>query len=133
MWKALLIKKIYETAPITPLYWDKKIQKYWFQKLTDENNLKYRHHIRIWKTKYKFWEYFIFVWCWVYDDWIKWWITHRIDPNIDKEREYIYESLKDNKLIENVKKISLEEPFEWKNFSWDKFYTDWKAYILKLK
>jgi len=132
MWEALFIKKKYETAPITPLYWNKDIQVYAFQKHTKENTIKLRHHIRIWNTYYKVWDYFIFVWTWIYDDWIKWGITHRVDPDIDKEREYIFNTLKGNTLIQNIKLISLEKPFKWKNFSWDEFFTDGKAYIIKI-
>ena len=132
-WEKLLEWKDYKTAPITPLYWNKKIQDFSFQKWTPKKSIKYRHHIRIWKTNYKIWDYFIYVWVWVYDDWIKWGITHKIDPNIDKEREFIFWSLVNNNLIESYKKIQLVKPFKWKNFSWDEFFTDWKAYLIKLK
>jgi undecaprenyl-diphosphatase len=53
MTKALFDDKKYNTAPITPLYWNKQIQNYAFQKLTKQDTIKLRHHIRIWKTKYK--------------------------------------------------------------------------------
>ena len=132
MWKALLDNKKYETAPITPLYWNKEIQTYGFQKLTKKDTIKLRHHIRIWKTDYKLWKYYIYVWCWIYDDWLKWGITHKIDPNLDKEREYIFNSLEKSNLIKSEKKVKLENWFEWKNFSWDSFFTDGKVYILKL-
>ncbi len=134
IWTSLFDNKKYNTAPITPLYWNKKIQNYWFQKLTKKDTIKLRHHIRIWKTDYKLWKYYIYVWCWIYDDWLKWWITHKIDPNIDKEREYIYNSLKNNYLYKyQIKKIQLEDWFEWTNFSWDSFFSDGKAYIFILK
>jgi len=131
MWKALFDNKKYETAPITPLYWNKEIQTYGFQKLTKQDTIKLRHHIRIWETDYKIWGYHIFVWSWIYDNWLKWWVTHKIDPNLDKEREYIFNSLKKSELIKSERKIQLEEWFEWTNFSWDNFFTDGKAYVLK--
>jgi len=129
IWKALLQIKDYKTAPVTPLYWNKEIQNYSFQKQNNENTIKKRHHIRIWKTNYKISNNYIFVWCWIYDDWIKWWITHKISPNIDKEREFILNSLK----INNSKIIQLEKWFIWTNFSWDNFFTDWKAYLINIK
>ncbi len=133
MWENLLDHKKYNNAPMTPLYWNKKIQDYWFQKLPDERTIKLRHHIRIWKTDYKLWKNYIYVWCWIYDDWLKWGITHKIDPNLDKEREYIFKSLKQSGLIKLEKKVQLENWFEWTNFSWDSFFTDGKTYILELK
>ena len=133
MWKDLLKIENYKKAPFTPLYWNKKIQDFSFQKWTSKKSIKYRHHIRIWKTNYKIWDYFIYVWVWVYDDWIKWGITHKIDPNIDKEREFIFWNLENNNLIKSYEKIQLVKPFKWKNFSWDEFFTDWKAYLIKLK
>ncbi len=133
MTQALFDDKKYNTAPITPLYWNKQIQNYAFQKLTEQDTIKLRHHIRIWKTRYKIWDYFILVWCGIYDDWLKRGITHRIDPDIDKEREYIINSIKNNILIKTVDKIQLTKKFIWKNFSWDSFFTDGKAYLIKLK
>ena len=133
MWKNLLKHKTYKTAPITPLYWNKEIQDFWFQKLLKIDTIKYRHHIRIWKTDYKIWDYYIFVWCWVYDNWLKWGITHRIDADIDKEKNYIFNSLKESNLIHDNKIISLEKNwFHWTNFTGDTFFTDGKAYILEL-
>ena len=133
MWKALVDKTQYENAPITPLFWNKKIQDLWFQKDTADESIKYRHHIRVWNSWYKLWENYIYVGCWVYDDWLKWWITHKIDPNIDKEREFIYVDLNKSWLINTSKKTNILAPYKWKNFSWDMFYTDWNIYILKIK
>ncbi len=133
MTKALLENKKYQTAPITPLYYNKKIQYYSFQKLTNKENIKFRHHIRIWKTNLKINNKFIFVGCWIYDDWLKWWITHKIDANIDKEREFIFWNLDNSPFIKNYKLIKLESSFSWTNFSWDTFFTNWEAYIINLK
>jgi len=133
MWENLFDHKKYNNAPITPLYWNKKIQVFWFQQLPRKDTIKLRHHIRIWKTDYKLWDYHIFVWCWIYDDWLKWGITHKISPNLDKEREYIFNSLEKSGLIKSEKKVQLEKWFEWTNFSWDSFFTDGKTYILKIR
>lgn len=131
MWDALLKNIPYNNAPITPLYWNKQIQTFWFQKLTEAETIKFRHHIRIWKTSYKINNKFIYIWCWLFDDWLKWGITHKISENIDIEREYIFEDIKNSWIINNYLKIQLEDPFNWNNFSWDKFFTDWKVYIIK--
>lgn len=132
IWEALFDHIPYFNAPIIPLYWNKDIQNLWFQKLTNDENIKFRHHIRIWKTDYMINDKFIYIWCWIYDNWLKWWITHKVDPNIDKEREYIFNDFKNTWIINNYIKIQFEDSFEWKNFSWDKFFTDGKVYIINL-
>ncbi|NPA44407.1 MAG: hypothetical protein GXO49_02630 [Chlorobi bacterium] len=55
--------------------------------------MAFRHHIRIWDTGLVRKKYHIFVGCAVYDDGIKWKLTHKIDPDIDKEREYFFKKL----------------------------------------
>jgi len=132
MWLALYDKIPYQRAPMLPLFWNNKVQLFWFQQ-QDKNDLKFRHHIRIWDTHLKQWEYYIFVGCWVYDNWIKWHITHKIDPDLDAERDYIFNQLKKTNLIYKYKKIQLVSSTIWKNFSYDVFYTDWKAYIIWIK
>ena len=124
--------KSYKEAPMLPIFWDFKTQIFWFQK--QEWTLKKRHHIRIWNTWWTYSGYIVYVWCAVFDDGIKWRITHKISPDIDKEREYFFDKLLKTGLIYKYKKISLVKPIKnWKNFSYDKFFTDWKAYILWVK
>jgi hypothetical protein len=57
----LLYQKPYNTAPITPLFWDNKTQDFSFQKLPDDKDIRFRHHIRIWKTNLKYENYYIYV------------------------------------------------------------------------
>lgn len=133
-WKAIIKNTQYDTAPITPLYWNRKIQTLWFQKLTKEANIRYRHHIRIWKSDYKIWENYIYFGCWVYDNWLKRGIiTHKIDPDLDKERDYTFNDLVSTRFINKFELITLENTFKWTNFSWDEFFTDGKAYVLDFK
>ncbi|MDD3144617.1 MAG: LssY C-terminal domain-containing protein [Candidatus Gracilibacteria bacterium] len=131
--KALLNNELYNNAPITPLYWNKEIQNFGFEKFTDKNTIKIRHHIRIWKSNYKIGENYIYVGCGVYDDGLKWGITHKIDPDIDKEREYIFSTFTNNYDIKNYDLLQLEKAFEGKNFSGDKFFTDGKAYYIEIQ
>jgi len=133
MWTSLYDNIAYNDAPMLPLYWNTNVQKFWFQKVNNPKDIRFRHHIRIWKTNFKYKWYSIFVWCWVYDNWLKWHITHKISPNIDKEREYIFKELNKTWLILENKKIQLVKWFIWNNFSWDQFFTDGKTYILKIK
>lgn len=133
MLDALLDKNKYESAPMTPLYLNKKIQDYWFQKLTDKKDIKYRHHIRVWKSDIKINDKYIYLWVWVYDDWLKYlWITHKIDPNLDKEREYILNDFINSSSSIQYELVDLLWYYYWSNFSKDHFYSDWKAYIINI-
>lgn len=133
IWNNLLFQKPYDEAPMTPIFWNNKTQDFSFQKLPNDKDIRYRHHIRIWKTNYKYSDYNIYVGVWVFDDWLKWHITHKIDPDINKEREYIFSSLKETWLIKEVLKINLIKEYRWENIYWDDFYSDWNAYLIRLK
>jgi len=135
VWKlgmAVYDKVPYLKAPFLPLFWNKKIQIFGFQK-QDKNNLKKRHHIRIWKTNLKKDWYFVYVACAIFDNGIKWKITHKISPNLDKEREYFIASFLKSKQKFTYKKIQILPFTRWKNFSYDNFFTDGKIYIIKIK
>jgi hypothetical protein len=54
MLENLIFQKSYEKAPITPLFWDNTTQNFSFQKNDNNRNIRYRHHIRIWKTDYTY-------------------------------------------------------------------------------
>jgi len=120
----------YKTAPMTPLFWNKKVQLFWFQK--QEWNLEKRHHIRIWKTDLMYKNYYVYVASAVYDTNIKWKITHKISPNLNKEREYFLKNLKKTKKI-TVKKLKLLPSITGKNFSYDNFYSDWFVYLITIE
>ena len=129
-----LLNESYKTGPITPSFWNSKVHDFGFQKPTEKNTIRERHHVRFWKT-----DIFtadgkrLYLGTASFDTDIKWFITHRIDPNIDKEREYLFSDLAKTGLINNYKKVQLVDPVKGKNFSGDPFYTDGKAYILSLK
>ncbi len=129
----LLFQKSYDKAPITPLFWNNKTQNFSFQKSINEKNIRYRHHIRIWKSDYLYNWYFIYVGVWVFDDWLKWWyFTHKISPDVNKEREYIFSDLLDTKDISTYKKIKITDEYKWKNIFWDEFFSDWNAYLINI-
>ena len=124
--------KNYQTAPMLPIFWNSKTQIFWFQK--QDGELAFRHHIRIWNTGLMWKNYHIFVGCAVYDDGFKWKITHKIASDIDKEREYFFQKILSTNMIWQYQKIQWVKPIKnWKNFSYDEFFTDGKIYVLQLK
>ena len=123
----------YETAPVTPSYLNAQPENLAFEKPTETNTLRQRHHTRIWKTNF------------VVADGRPIWVatasydqgvqlagtsklpTHHIDPNIDGERMYIVQSL-------GLRATYLEvvKPQLGKNASGDAFFTDGRAAVITL-
>lgn len=134
VYEALISDSQYKTAPITPSFWNNKVNNFGFEKPTKENNVRKRHHARFWKTKYETEDgYRVYVGVSSLDSDIKWFITHKIDPDIDAERNILYEDLEKSKLILNFQVKNLVKPSIGQNFSGDSFFTYGKIYIIKLK
>lgn len=137
MAKAVLFKESYSQAPITPDFWNSEVNSFGFQKETSENILTERHHVRFWKTDYiTSDEKNIYVGTASFDNGIKLGITvitHKIDPDIDTEREFLFEDLKSTDLLSEIHKEQFVNRSLGKNFNGDLFFTDGQVYILYMK
>lgn len=134
IYKTILLNEPYPEAPVTPSFWNAQVNTFAFEKPTDANIARTRHHVRFWKTKYTTrGGDAIYVGSASFDAGVKWGITHRISPDIDAEREYLYNDVIRTKEIESVEKIQLVKPGLGKNFTGDPFFTDGEAYLIKIK
>jgi len=133
--KTVIFKLPYDTAPITPSFWDAKTNDFGFQKPTSADNIRERHHARFWKTQYITEdEYILYIGTSSFDQGIKWrQMTHYIAPDIDTERELVWADLNNAQVIDNYSKIKMVAPVLGKNFTGDDFFTDGYSYIIKLK
>jgi membrane-associated phospholipid phosphatase len=122
----------YLTAPVTPSYLDAKPQTLAFEKPTATNTLQQRHHTRIWRLNVELNGQPV----WVATASLDLGIgigsaiplpTHHIDPNIDREREYIVQSLH----APTAPLVSVVGPQLGKNASGDSFFTDGKAALIQ--
>jgi len=131
---AALLDQSYPTNVITPSFWNSKVHDFGFQKPSVKNTIKERHHVRFWKTNiFTKDNRRLYVGTASYDTDIKWFVTHKIDPDIDAEREYLFKDLLKSGLIKNYQKLQFVKPAKGKNFTGDDFYTDGKAYLIELK
>ncbi len=131
---AAFLDQSYPTNVITPSFWNSKVHDFGFQKPSVKNTIKERHHVRFWKTNiFTKDNRRLYVGTASYDTDIKWYVTHKIDPNIDTEREYLFKDLLKSGLIKNYQKLQFVKPAKGKNFTGDSFYTDGKAYLIELK
>ncbi|OGY41392.1 MAG: hypothetical protein A2Y82_00185 [Candidatus Buchananbacteria bacterium RBG_13_36_9] len=129
-----ILNQSYKTAPMTPSFWNANIHDFGFQKPTETNSVRQRHHARFWKTNFKTAEgKKIYVGTASLDLGIKWFVVHTINPDIDSERELVYADLTKAGVIKNSQKIQFVEPLLGKNFAGDQFFTDGEVYIIEIK
>ncbi len=132
--KAAVLKRPYPRAPMTPSFWNNDVHDFGFEKPTQLNQVSQRHHARFWKTSFRTPKgQKIYVGTASLDQGLKWGITHKIEPDIDTEREYLFHDLEKSNSIASYKKIAFTKPHLGKNFSGNFFFTDGKAYLLVLK
>ncbi len=129
-----LLKKPYPHGPITPDFWNTMVHDFGFEKPTGSNNIRTRHHARFWATDYIIDNgYRLYVGTASFDSGVKWGITHKIDPDIDTEREFLFKDLEQTGRIFNTSKEQFVMPKLGKNFTGDMFFTDGKLYSFFVK
>lgn len=103
----------YPTAPVSSLFLFNRKQDLAFEKDLDGNPRK-RHHIRLWKTPENWWLPGGYKADWLaaatFDKNVglslfTGQITHKIDANIDKERDFVIDTLKNKNRIKDLKEV----------------------------
>ncbi len=135
---AIILNRQYLTGPVTPLFVDDRIQTMAFQKSTKINKFRQRHHARIWSTTtrdingHPIWiahaSYDVAIKA---DGIFRFPPTHRIDGNIDKERDLVVEDLTQVK-AKFRGYVQFQNAFEEINAFNDPYFTDGRAAILEV-
>jgi len=127
----------YPAAPMTPSFYQSKTNGLGFEKATELNTARQRHHTRYWQTNYKIGGKDVWVATASFDQGVE--IgpivqlpVHKINPDIDAEREFIMDDFKKTDLLSNSKKINLVGETKGINAAGDKFTTDGQAYLIYL-
>lgn len=129
-----LVGGSYDRAPMTPSFWNTHVHDFGFQKETEEGNVHARHHARFWRTPIRTGsDEIVYVGTASLDVGIKWLVTHRIDPDIDTERETMLADMLSSERTEVLSKVGFVDPVLGKNFSGDPFFTDGEAYLLRVR
>lgn len=131
--KAAWFNLPYPTAPVTPAFLAAVPNQLAFEKATDSNSVRQRHHTRFWQTDFIIDHAPVWVATASFDDGMRYLVTHKIRPEIDLERDYIIEQLERTQLVTLVDDIKLVQPQMGKNQSQDVFFTDGHAYIIWFK
>jgi membrane-associated phospholipid phosphatase len=132
--KEAILNEPYPQAPMTPSFWNGNVNNYGFEKPTEAGTVRKRHHVRFWRTNIETPKHgLVYVGAASLDIGIKWGVTHKIAPDIDTEREFLFNDLKNTGLIADYKKVDFTAPILGKNFLGDQFFTDGQAYVIYLK
>ncbi len=132
--KALILKTPHPSAPISPSFWDAKIQDMGFAKVPGPNWLSNAHHVKIWRTNHLLDNgESIFVGMVNANVGFKWGIIPKIAPDLDTERELLYIDLNRTGKIESHLKAQLVKPLIGKNFIGDQFFSDGQVYIISVQ
>ena len=120
-------------APVTPGFWRQQPNDFGFQKSGDDQGLRTRHHARFWRADLVLPDgQAVFVGTASFDDGLKWGITHRIAPDIDRERDFLVSNLTDSRRVATLARIQMVRPEMGHNFTGDAFFTDGQAVIVTL-
>ena len=132
--KATILKTPYSSAPISPSFWNAKIQDLSFAKAADRNAFSNAHHVRIWRTNSLLKNgNSIYVGMANANDGFKWGVIPKMIPDIDAERELLYQDLNLSGKIKSYQKVQLVKPQIGETFTGDQFFTDGKAFIISVQ
>ncbi|MGB3398645.1 MAG: LssY C-terminal domain-containing protein, partial [Candidatus Deferrimicrobiaceae bacterium] len=132
--KALISKKPHPSAPISPSFWNTKMQDLSFAKVSGRNWLSNAHHVKIWRTNFLLKNgNNLYIGMVNANDGFKWGIIPKIAPDLDVERELLYQDLNHTGKIESQLKVQLVKSLIGKNFMGDQFFTDGWAYMITVQ
>ena len=136
-----MLKKTYPDAPVSPLYLFGNVQDLAFQKEVNSNPRK-RHHIRFWKTPVGWYLPGGHKAGWLgaatYDKHVgislfTGQITHKIDADVDKERDFVLKTLENNNRVVDVGVIKhFTTSYHGRNGGGDMIETDGSLPFVKI-
>ncbi len=133
-----LSKEAYLTMPMSPLYLFGRPQDYGWAHAEPVSVVRSRHHLRIWKASFQVKGETFWVGAATHDigferDERNNGITHKIDPDIDLERDYVEKTLASTGLVAEISHFLPEDPLkEAKTATGGTFHSNGQVLILKL-
>lgn len=132
--EAALFHDAYLAAPMTPSFYNTRVHDFGFERPTEVESVRQRHHARFWDTFYATPNGRLYVGTASLDTGIKWGITHSIAPDIDTERDEIVSDLVKAGVVEFYETIdNFVDPVLGQNFAEDFFFTNGGAVFMQLK
>ena len=134
-----LSKEAYLTMPMSPLYLFGRQQDYGWAHAEPISVVASRNHLRIWKAPFQVNGQTTWVGAATHDigferDQRNNGITHKIDPDIDLERDYVEKTLSSTGLVTEVTHFTPDNPMkEAKTATGGTFHSNGQVLILKLR
>ena len=133
-----LSKESYLTMPMSPLYLFGRSQDYGWAHAEPFSVVKSRNHLRIWKAPFQLNGETLWVGAATHDigferDQRNDGVTHKIDPDVDLERDYVEKTLSSTGLISEISHFLPDTPMkEAKTATGGTFHSNGQVLILKL-
>jgi len=133
-----LSKESYLTMPMSPLYLFGRPQDYGWAHAEPISVVKTRNHLRIWKAPFEVTGKMLWVGAATHDigferDQRNNGVTHKIDPDIDLERDYVEKTLSSTGLVLEISHFLPDKPMkEAKTATGGTFHSNGQVLILKL-
>jgi hypothetical protein len=131
-------KESYLTMPMSPLYLFGRTQDYGWAHAEPLTVVASRNHLRIWKAPFTLNGQMLWVGAATHDvgfekDQRNNGLTHKIDPNIDAERDYVEKTLSSTGLVSQVTHFLPKNPLqEAKTATGGTFHSNGQVLVLKL-
>lgn len=124
-----LLVQPYQQLPIAPSFWETEVNDLAFTHYSPGE----RHYAKFWETSFKTPNNkTIYVGIAAGKRPTRLIIKKSLNPNIDGEREYIFEQLKEKKIIASWSRVQFNQPTIVKKLL-DEYFTDGKLYIIDLR
>jgi hypothetical protein len=137
-WHLLWQRRHYARLPMDTFYAFGRPQDMSFSLPDPTCVLTRRHHVRIWKTDYEVNGVPVWVGAATHDVALQFqkrrlWMTHRIDPDVDAEREFIAQSLLKTDLVTREEYLPTAIPiFQARTTTGETFHSDSRVLVLEL-
>ncbi len=134
-----LSKDAYLAMPMSPLYLFGRVQDFGYEHAEPVQMVKQRHHLRIWKASMEIEGRTLWVGAATHDigfekDQRNNGLTHKIDPAIDKEREYLGETLDSTGEVAVLSHVAPADPLqEAHTATGGTFFSDGQILVVQLK
>jgi hypothetical protein len=138
--KAFLLGSEYRYSPVSPLYLFGRSQDVALQRI--RSSINERLHLRLWLTPLKYQGQPVWIGQVSRDIGVRFttkvWnlTTHRIDPDVDESRDYVFEDLLDARHVDAAGYVDASPPCDRaaprRNLTGDPYFTDGKRAVIQL-
>ena len=136
---SVLNKEAYVELPMSELTLFGRVQDYGLAHAEPIAVVAQRHHLRLWKAPFKVEDQELWVGAATHDigfdrDQRNNGVTHKIDPDVDLEREFVEQSLDDTGLVAGLYYLSPKEPSkEARTATGATFHSDGRMLVIQLR